>query len=181
MLGFSAQWSAPLPRRPFRYGGAVRPARVAREQREAMRGAVLRLVPALGLRGLNSADFLLREDGFDLLEINPRPGATLDIHPDERGQLFRQHVAACAGTLPDETAAEPAGAAGAAVVYAPHPLRVPAGFAWPDWSADRQMPDSVVPRHAPLCTVRAEAADAETARALLDERTRTILEMMTVP
>ncbi len=174
VLGFSAQWPDPLPRRPFRYGGAVRPARLREDQREAMSAAVLRLIAPLGLRGLNSVDFLLREDGFDLLEINPRPGATLDIHPDAEGQLFTQHIAACQGRLPRQIAEE-TGAAAASIVYAPRLVRVPPGFAWPAWTADRQAPESPVPPGAPLCTVRAEAADADAARALLRERAQAIL------
>lgn len=176
VLGFSAQWPAPLPHRPYRYGGAVRPADVAPRRIRAMAEAVLRLIAPLGLRGLNSADFLLREDGFDLLEINPRPGATLDIHPDTEGQLFTQHIEACRGSLPAcLPVARGAGAAG--IVYAPMPLRLADDFAWPDWASDRPPPGDTVPLHAPLCTVRAEAADAETARALVAQRTRIILAL----
>ena len=184
VLGYSAQWADPLPRRPYRYGGAVRPAAVPQMQADAMAGAIARLAATLGLRGLNSADFLLRDDGFDLLEINPRPGATLDVHPDSEGQLFTQHIAACRGRLPASLAAPlpgrvlpAAGAAAACVVYAPHPIALPPGFAWPHWAADRQPPGSPVPRHAPLCTVRADAATPEAARALLAGRAAEILCM----
>ena len=39
VLGFSEQWCAPAPGRPFRYGGAVRPATLpARDRRRAARG-----------------------------------------------------------------------------------------------------------------------------------------------
>ncbi len=174
VLGFSAQWAAPLPRRPYRYGGAVRPAAVPHAREAVLTEAIERLIPPLGLRGLNSADFLLRADGFDLIEINPRPGATLDVHPDAEGQLFALHVQACRGALPS-TMPQCAGAAAAAVVYAPYKLRVAEGFAWPDWTADRQPCGDMVPQDAPLCTVRAEAADADAACAVLQERARTIL------
>ncbi len=179
VLGFSAQWCDPLPRRPYRYGGAVRPAAVSRARAEAMTEAIARMIPALGLRGLNSADFLLRDDGFDLIEINPRPGATLDVHPDAGGELFSQHVRACRGKLP--ASAPPAeGASAAAIVYAPRPLSVREGFAWPDWTADRQ-PCGPVAHHAPLCTVRAEAPDADGARVVAVERARSILALVSGP
>ena len=81
MLGFSEQWSAPADGEAwFRFGGAVQPASLAPQQSRGGRlsEAATRVVHAAGLVGLNSVDFLfLRDDGFDLLEVNPQPGATL--------------------------------------------------------------------------------------------------------
>ncbi len=79
VLGFSEQWTAPAPRRPWRYGGAVQPASLPEDAADAMTRAVTALSAAFGLKGLASADFVLAENRPLLLEINPRPGATLDI------------------------------------------------------------------------------------------------------
>ncbi len=175
VLGFSEQWCAPAPGRPFRYGGAVRPASMPAAIAYALREAAARLVAGAGLVGLNALDFMVRADGIDLVEINPRPGATLDVfpHPD----LFSAHVAACDGALPD---APPAfdGAAAAAIVYAPRPLAVPPDFDWPDWTADREPPGHRIAAQAPLCTVLAAAPDAAAARALAGARTAAIIGLM---
>lgn len=176
ILGFSRQWADPAPGRPFRYGGAVRPASVTDAQADAMGRAVARLAPALGLVGLNSADFLLRPDGMDLLEINPRPGATLDIFADTQGRLFHMHVDACRGRLPGRPPAF-AGSNAACVAYAPRALDLPAGFCWPDWAADRQAPGTPVAKGAPLCTVLAAAGDAEEAAGLARARAASILRL----
>ena len=53
------------------------------------------------LAGLNSVDFLVADDAVWLLEINPRPGATLDIFEPDGGSLFALHVQACGGVLPE--------------------------------------------------------------------------------
>jgi predicted ATP-grasp superfamily ATP-dependent carboligase len=176
MLGFSEQWADPAPGRPFRYGGAVQPAAVPAAQLKNMARAVERLAPGSGVVGLCSADFLLRPNGFDLLEINPRPGATLDIFRDAEGRLFHLHLEACRGRLPQRGPTF-VGAAAAAVVYAPTTIRVPADFAWPDWTADRQPSDEEVPGGAPLCTVIAEAQTACLARRLAGERASELLIM----
>ncbi|HTW28978.1 MAG TPA: ATP-grasp domain-containing protein [Acetobacteraceae bacterium] len=169
LVGFSRQWPDPTPERPFRYGGAVRPAVLPPPTADPMMQAVDRLTAALGLVGLNSADFLCRADGFDLLEINPRPGATLDIFADAAGSLFRLHLEACDGRLP---LAAPVftGAAASVTVYTARRMQVPAGFAWPDWAADRQPARVAVPRGGPLCTVLATAPDAAAAEALARRR-----------
>ena len=124
------------------------------------------------LRGLNSADFLVRQDGLDLLEINPRPGATVDIFAGHA--LFRLHLDACRGVLPDKAPIWPAAAA-AATVYARQAIRLPADFAWPAWTADRQPPGEPVPSGAPLCTVLADAADAVGAEQRVRDQAAEIL------
>lgn len=173
VLGLSEQWADPTDEQPFRYGGAVRPATVDPDIAAAIGAAVPRLAATLRLVGLNSADFLVREGGFDLLEINPRPGATLDIYACADGTLFRMHVEACEGQLPAAAPALP-GAAAAAFVYADRAVTLPPGFAWPDWTADQQLSGAAVGEGAPLCTVLARAADPDAARDLLRRRTSSI-------
>ena len=174
VLGLSRQWADPAPHRPFRYGGAVRPVAIGGTRTVEITDALARLVAHTGLRGLNSADFLVREDGFDLLEVNPRPGATLDIFVDRGGTLFRLHLEACDGKLPDSAPEWPLASA-ALIVYAPREFELPLAFAWPEWTADRQRPGVAVRAGAPFCTVLAEAPDAEIAERLVRERAGQIL------
>ena len=178
VLGFSTQWAAPAPRGPYRYGGAARPAQLDAAVANAIEGAVHRLSAATGLVGLNAADCLVRADGFDILEINPRPGASLDVFADPEGRLFQWHVEACRdGRL----SAQPPGfrrAAASAVAYARRVVSIRTGFTWPDWAADRQRPGRLVPEGGPLCTVLAEAENVEAARALAMTRVEIILAMV---
>jgi predicted ATP-grasp superfamily ATP-dependent carboligase len=174
VLGLSRQWADPAPLQPYRYGGASRPALLSATRAADIEDAVARLVANTGLRGLNSADFLVREDGFNVLEVNPRPGATLDIFADARGALFRWHLDACHGTLPDTAPVFP-GAAATAIVYATRDITLSPPFPWPAWTADRQAPGSSVPRGVPLCTVLADAADAYSAERMVRDRAAAIL------
>jgi uncharacterized protein len=180
VLGFSEQWSDPAPQRPFRFGGAVRPALVPGMQSRQMARAVERLAFSSGVVGLCSADFLVRPDGFDLLEINPRPGATLDIFQSSEPSLFRLHIDACRAQLPRDAPSFD-GAAAAAVVYARTTICLPAGFVWPDWTADRQPSGTAVPAGAPLCTVLAQADMAPLARGLVAKRIAELLTMAGAP
>jgi predicted ATP-grasp superfamily ATP-dependent carboligase len=180
VLGFSRQWVAPVLRRRFRYGGAVRPAALAQPLADHLSAATARLAALVGLRGLNSADFLVRDDGFDLLEINPRPGATLDIFADAAGALFQMHLDASAGALP-QTALNLPPAAGAAFVYAPRDIVVPANFAWPDWTADRAAHGTTIVHADPVCSVVTAAEDAGTAEHLLRLRTTELLRALHAP
>jgi predicted ATP-grasp superfamily ATP-dependent carboligase len=173
VLGLSAQWADPAPTAAFRYGGAVRPAELPSETANALEHAAIRVIEAAGLVGLNSADFLVAEDGWDLIEINPRPGATLDIFHSAEPSLFAMHVEACRGRLPSRRP-EFVGAAAARIVYASRDVERVPEFDWPEWAADRQPSGTSVARQAPLCTVLAEADTAAEARRLVEERGRAI-------
>ncbi|MGI3775983.1 MAG: ATP-grasp domain-containing protein [Janthinobacterium lividum] len=171
VLGFTAQWSDPSEGASFRYGGAVRPA-AARLEPEMTR-AVAHLAQALGLVGLNSADFLVADDGFHLVEINPRPGATLDLFAD--ALPMRLHVEGCRdAALPTAPLALP-GASAAALAYAARDGHLPRGFSWPPWSADRQRPGRVR-AGAPFCTALATAARPADARRLVLSRAASLLD-----
>jgi predicted ATP-grasp superfamily ATP-dependent carboligase len=171
VLGLSAQWVHPTSRQPFRYGGSVRPADVPPDMAGRLEKAACRLAAALSLTGLNSADFMVNGGDFWAVEINPRPGATLDIFetPRPNASLFSLHIAACAGDLIDE-APRLDGARASAICYAARDVTAPERFAWPDWSSDRPNGGLAIKAGEPLCTVHAGAATAADARALADER-----------
>ena len=57
-----------------------------------MTSASIGAARAFKIRGLASADFLANEGEALLLEINPRPGATLDIFDCGATPLLRLHV-----------------------------------------------------------------------------------------
>jgi len=169
VLGFSEQWACPTSRQPFRYGGAVRPADIAPRVAERLAESARQLATALLLTGLNSADFMVNGDDFWILEVNPRPGATLDIFETDGRSLFSLHVAACAGDLIDE-APRLDGAKASAIFYAERDVVAPKRFEWPDWSADRPNAGIAIQAGEPFCTVHAGAATALEARALVNER-----------
>jgi len=179
VIGFSSQWVSGAARKPYRYGGAVQPATLTPHMATLLSTAVDRLVAATPMIGLNSADFHIDGERFWLLDVNPRPGATLDIFELPEGSLFDRHIAACAGRL---TAAPryPAGAKAAAIVYAEDDVSSVPALDWPDWTADRPQPGITIKAGEPLCTVYAWDEAAARAKALADQRRRTILAWMRV-
>jgi predicted ATP-grasp superfamily ATP-dependent carboligase len=173
LLGFSSQWSASLTEQPFRYGGAVRPASLSPAAAAGLAAAAVRLIEAIPLVGLNSVDFLVDGRDFWFLEINPRPGATLDIFEPPQGSLFALHMAACEGELP-RTTPKLCDAAAAATVYAEHDMLSIPHLDWPDWTADRPHGGIAVRIGDPLCTVQAAATTGTEARRLVEERAAAI-------
>jgi predicted ATP-grasp superfamily ATP-dependent carboligase len=178
LVGFSSQWTDPAPGAPFRYGGAVGPIEPPRELRVTVAAMLDSIVERTGLSGLASADILQASDGtFVLLEINPRPGATLDVFDREpTPSLLRLHLDACAGRLPDAIPL-PSEAQAATVIYAARPVAA-ALLRRPVWTADWPACEETVPAGAPVCTILAAGADPTAARALLEERRAAFLEQL---
>ncbi|WP_064503894.1 ATP-grasp domain-containing protein [Methylobacterium platani] len=163
VLAVTEQWAAPGPDRPFRYAGAAGPAALPPRVRDAAERVLAALVAATGLSGLVSADLLVEGERWWLLEVNPRPGATLDVLDRGPVPLFAAHIAASRGRLPEHRPCLP-GAAASEILYAASAIPAVPPLDWPDWAMDRPSPGSRVEAGAPVCTVIAEGGDAGEAR-----------------
>jgi predicted ATP-grasp superfamily ATP-dependent carboligase len=177
VLGFSEQWTDPSPASPYRYGGAARPASLSVKLQDEITASVLKLCAAFKMEGLGRADFIVDDDAGAalLLEINPRPGATLDIFDAEIQPLLKLHLDAILdGKLPSQPPALE-DAMASALVYAPERLRIPERIDWPDWVADRPRPRESIDKNRPICTVLARAETKTQAKGLVAERRKQIL------
>jgi len=176
IVGISRQWTIGSGPRPYRYGGAVGPVSLTPAVDTALRSAAEKISAALALVGLVSFDFILAGETSFLLEVNPRPSATLDVFDDADGSLFRAHLDTCAGRTPRLPSTN--GARAAAILYADRgPLRV-GEVAWPEWAADRPDPGIRVPRHRPIATVFAREASPEAALHSVRQRLDELREML---
>jgi predicted ATP-grasp superfamily ATP-dependent carboligase len=168
IVGFSRQWASPAPAAPYRYGGAVRLRRFDREEAARIGSWLSALARRAGLVGLCSADFIRGPDGSTLMEINPRPGATLDIFDDLNAPLIEAHLDAASGRpyrLPRF-----ADSMASMIAYASAPVaRFPA-FAWPDWTADHQSPGTALGAGDPVCTVFARGPSAGVTKKAVKAR-----------
>ncbi len=175
VLGFSEQWTAPKPGSLWRYGGAARPARLSAAAARAMTLAVTRVARFFKIKGLASADFLLDADTAFLLEINPRPGATLDLFDCGASKLLRLHVeAVLQGRLPSRPL-KFGDAMASAIVYAGHGGGTASGAGWPRWTADRPKSSEWIDKNQPICTVWARGSTITRAKRLIEERICKIL------
>ena len=179
VIGFSEQWAAPTATRPFRYGGCAGPVHLAPQLATEIESACQAITDAAGLVGLNSLDMLVTGDAFTILEVNPRPGATLDIFDGPSGSsLWECHINAVRGELPAPAAVNASGARAAAIAYADQARYVPTSFIWESGIADIPAPESRIPAGAPVCTVIAAGPDTGAARALAEERATTVLAQL---
>lgn len=170
-LALTRQWITPSPEQPFRFGGAVSMPDVAAGLRHKFESAALGVASAFRIVGMASFDFIVSDGTPHLLEVNPRPGASLDVLDDSAGSLFRAHLAACLGnTQSGQQPEQPQTARAMAILHADRGPLTLGMTPWPAWSADRGPPGTFIPKGTPLASVFAHAATADAAVALARAR-----------
>jgi predicted ATP-grasp superfamily ATP-dependent carboligase len=178
-IGFNTLWTAGHdPVLPFLFAGAINRAELNASQRASVVDYAARLVGALGMVGLISLDFMLDGAACRVLEINPRPGATLGLYDaDFPGGLLRAHVEACEGRLPG-VIPSPNAVRAFRVLYAPEAITLPLDQPLPDWCADRPLPGLRIAAGAPLCSIMAAGPGSATTLALLERRQAELLRRL---
>jgi predicted ATP-grasp superfamily ATP-dependent carboligase len=170
--------------RPYVYHGALGPVTelpltLAQDLRRAVEG----LVRAFDLCGLGSLDVLVHGQSFSVLEINPRPSATMGLYDANFATgLVKVHVDACAGVLP-ETAPDIAACRvrGEFIVFARESRLITHAHVQRLLALgcrDVPLPQSAVAAGAPVCSVVAEGASRGAVRAMLAEREAAVLSIV---
>lgn len=177
ILGWQRQLLLPTKSRRWRYGGIAThdglpeiPYRKAAEAASA-------LCAHLPLRGLMGLDFLVTDESISVLELNPRPTASIALHL--KHDPFTMHLAACAGEpirQPQPVRRIPRGEA---ILYAEHPLSIAADFPWPRFCADIPTDTVRLKRGDPICSVRATAPTQHLLLPRLEQRRVLLLRQLT--
>jgi predicted ATP-grasp superfamily ATP-dependent carboligase len=165
-----------LGARGFKWCGNLVPPRLPADQRRALtrtaQALCAHLAAAFGLRGAFGVDVVWDGARPWVVEVNPRPVASLETIEAVHGvRSFAAHMEACAGRLPpDGTARSVAGrarAAGKAVLYATENVQAPDTRDWPARGI-RDVPHAGEPIAAgrPICTLVAIGRSPE---AVLDD------------
>lgn len=181
-LGVARQIVRPLGGHPFIYRGGLGPVALSAAAQSRLNAMLDRVVQGLGLRGLNGIDFILQGDTPVLIELNPRPTASVALF-DHRvaGGLMRAHVEVCrGGALSGLVRVDgPPRMHGSEVVFAERGGQTGAATAaWMDaqgWCRDLPAAGT---RHAygdPVCSVIAEGASEDEVEAALASRRREVL------
>ena len=163
--------------RPFGFAGVSGPVALPPAAAATLRRALAVLVAHFQLRGLGSLDALLDGQQVHLLELNPRPPASLQLYPGAAGHgVVAAHIQACQhGRLPAAPRAgqrghrSPAPVRGLRVVHTPAALQVTTTLSaqlarWPG-AQDVPQPGTRLATGDPLCSLHCSAASAVAVQA----------------
>ena len=173
VVGFSEQWCSSNPHTgPFSYGGAVALSRqaISNSMLKSIHCAAEQLSNCFELRGLLSFDMVVNEENWYLLEINPRPGFTFELHEGDQS-FVTAHWRAFNGLHSNIVSITASGKfIGHSVVYASSNIQVPKDWTWPGWICDVPKVGEKFSPGFPVCTVYADSSCSDSAKAQLMKR-----------
>jgi uncharacterized protein len=160
----------------FKWCGNVAPPRLPARERDALAGAAqaicAHLAAAFGLRGVFGVDLVWDGERAWVVEVNPRPVASLETVDAAYGvRSFAAHLEGCAGRLADGGTPDAAVAAGKAVVYATEDVRMPDTRDWLERGIrDVPHPGEHIAAGRPICTLVGSGGSPQGVLAGLEER-----------
>lgn len=171
IVGFNTQWVTGQKDKPFQYKGAINRTTLSADQKMKMFSYAEKLTEVLSLKGLNSLDCVATADSLKVLELNPRPSATLELYdPDVLDGLLGQHIAACQGKLPTKDNWISSSVRAHHIIYATSATNIPDDFYWPVWTSDCPAGSHRIDTGSPICTVVADGEDIATVTGRLHMR-----------
>ncbi len=184
VVGFNSQGSVRLSDdHEFVFSGVINSCELPVEHKALITDWLKQLVPVFGLKGLNSLDFIHADDCSYVLEINPRPSASMQLYDED---LLRRHIQACVGAtsvaqLPEigrlKSPPQPL-QTGYQIVYAEHDLIIPDRFEWPEWCMDLPKSGNMCRAGQPLCSIIAHQKDSWSVAEQLLTKQQLILSNM---
>jgi predicted ATP-grasp superfamily ATP-dependent carboligase len=189
VIGCAQQLIEARSGRPYVYAGVIGPIALPASLAVWIERAVQSIAEAAGLAGLNGIDFLADSERASIVEINPRPSASVEVYdPFFARGLVDVHVDACAqGRLPDDRSLPlaPGPVRGTRIVFADR--RLPLDHTRLDrlqaleFVADLPAAPQTIPAGTPLCSVTAVGDDAAAVERQLAARLRSVQALFEPP
>ena len=172
IIGFNQQYiSAPYPATPYLFTGIINRTPLSSTHQQHIRRVIQKLVIAVGLKGLNSLDFMLEDSSCQVLEINPRPSASMALYDQDFPQgLLTEHIHACQRSLDNNLQHNPHPVRIYHIIYAVEPVSIPLGIQWPRWCTDRPLGGTDITAGQPIAAINAEAATVKSAEKQIQIR-----------
>ncbi|MDD5580617.1 MAG: ATP-grasp domain-containing protein [Methylobacter sp.] len=150
VIGFNTQSSIMLSEtQEFIFSGIINNSELQEGQKSLITDWLTRLAPVFVLKGLNSLDFIQSANCSYILEINPRPSASMQLYDDD---LLIRHIKASKGSFADYTSTDK-DVKGWQIIYAEHDLKIPEKYEWPEWCMDLPESASIIRTGQPVCSI----------------------------
>ena len=183
ILCFCRQDPAPGPGMPYRFGAIATWNHAAPHPDRNLKGTMVeRLVAAtqslsqtFSLRGLNSLDVLIDGDSFVILEINPRPGAGIDLLESiAPGWCMAAHIAASQSRAWPQWPGMEGKYAHWQIIYAGDDLWLPEKVVWPSYCLDTPPGMRKIAAREPVCSILTQSDSPEGGEILSLARAATL-------
>ena len=152
VIGFHRQWTHATDENAFLFAGICHDNSIAKTDRKRITNWLQKLVTYFDLRGLNSLDFIQTESEIFVLEINPRPSASMQLYD---APLFSMHRQLNPLPFKNEHVAL------YQIIYASRSLIIPSHFDWSVNCHDLPHAGSIIRKNQPICSMIARDVQSE--------------------
>ena len=178
IVGFSTQLSREIPTDfdcTYTGAAAINRRGMPKDVQLMLYKTAARLTSRFGLRGFFTLDTIMKDKNWYLLEVNPRIGATFEVH-EGNASFLRSHIDACVGKpfVKPRSVTKQGTFNAYLIVYAPRKLVVQEGLLQEDWIKDRPFPGTSFDYDDPVCTVHASLSTTKGLSKLLMSRFRDV-------
>ena len=157
VIGFNTQWTIDLGEgQEFIFSGIINSCNLLDEHKERITAWLDELVCEFRLKGMNSLDFIQADEMVFVLEINPRPSASMQLYDAD---LIIWHIKASQGQLTDYALSNK-GYTGYQIVYAQQDVMISDAFKWPDGCMDLPEFGVTCRTGQPVCSIIAHQKQA---------------------
>lgn len=169
IIGFNTQWTIRLSdSEEFIFAGIINHCELAPTHKAQISDWLTKLVPAFELKGLNSLDFIHADGNSYLLEINPRPPASMQLYDAD---LLRRHLMTASPVEDWQSYLQilpQSGYTGYQIIYAEKDVQIPDGYSWENSVMDIPAAGAICNTGQPICSI---IAHHKQAQAVLNELT----------
>jgi methenyltetrahydromethanopterin cyclohydrolase len=177
VIGFNQQWTVELNQQPFVFAGIVNHAELSLTQQQTLTNWVEKLTAAYSLRGLNSLDFMLVENTCYVLEINPRPPASMQLYEED---LLSAHLLSINGgsIKKNKNQTKTKFYKAYQILYAPQKIQITAQTQWLKDCVDIPAPGAIISKDQPLCSIIASGKNLNHVLSALRLKTHTFFQQL---
>lgn len=174
IVGFNKQLNVSLGNKEFIFSGVISQPEIEFDIVKKVSHWLDNLVPEFYLKGLNSLDFIVQENECYLLEINPRPSASMQLYTEQCLLAYLN------GGWP-----ETMGRCdlennyhGYKIVFAETDYVISKQITWPSWVADIPRVGTFIQTNIPICSIIANGKTEQQVERLLLLREQEIKRLL---
>lgn len=172
IIGFNKQWTNPSS---FIFVGIINHAKLSITHQQTLRDWTQKLTVHYALLGLCSLDFILYKDKCYLLEINPRPSASMRLYGKN---LLKMHYLACQGQLEPSLISNNKTYTAYQIVYAIIKIKIPLNMKWPQYCCSLPQAETIIDKGNPLCSLIVSGKNPKTLREDLQQKQHSLFTQL---
>lgn len=175
IIGFHKQYFTQIGDNDFIFSGVINQPEVNEAVVHRIKKILDSLVTEYSLKGINSLDFIEKNDQCHVLEINARPSASLNLYHTD---LFSQHINSCLLKGEIKKIIRLKNYQAYKIVFAETETKIGHQLIWPQWSRDIPHKGVIIKTGMPICSIIAGGKNKRQVERLLLLRQQQLIKIL---